>query len=144
MINMLIVDDELLMRRGLSFIPWEKAGVCLIGTASSGMEALEFIKEKKVQILFTDIQMPDINGLELIRAANLLDPSIQSVLLTGHNNFNYAKEAISLHVYDYILKPCDPDEVLSLIHIYFLLPHLHDTAQGAAPGYLRYRCKSRR
>ena len=41
MINMLIVDDELLMRRGLSFIPWEKAGVCLIGTASSGMEALE-------------------------------------------------------------------------------------------------------
>ena len=49
MINMLIVDDELLMRRGLSFIPWEKAGVCLIGTASSGMEALEFIKEKKVQ-----------------------------------------------------------------------------------------------
>ena len=115
MINMLIVDDELLMRRGLSFIPWEKAGVCLIGTASSGMEALEFIKEKKVQILFTDIQMPDINGLELIRAANLLDPSIQSVLLTGHNNFNYAKEAISLHVYDYILKPCDPDEVLEII-----------------------------
>lgn len=47
MINMLIVDDELLMRRGLSFIPWEKAGVCLIGTASSGMEALEFIKEKR-------------------------------------------------------------------------------------------------
>lgn len=115
MVNMLIVDDELLMRRGLSCIPWEKAGVCLAGTAASGMEALEFIKEKNIQILFTDIQMPDINGLELIRAANLLSPSIQSVLLTGHNNFNYAKEAISLHVYDYILKPCDPDEVLDII-----------------------------
>lgn len=115
MVNMLIVDDEILMRRGLSCIPWEKAGVCLIGTAASGMEALEFIKEKNIQILFTDIQMPDINGLELIRAANLLSPSIQSVLLTGHNNFNYAKEAISLHVYDYILKPCDPDEVLDII-----------------------------
>ncbi len=115
MINMLIVDDEIVMRRGLSFIPWEKAGVCLAGTASSGMEALEIIKQKDIQILFTDIQMPDINGLELIRAANLLNPSIQSVLLTGHNNFNYAKEAISLHVYDYILKPCDPDEVLEII-----------------------------
>lgn len=115
MINMLIVDDEIIMRKGLSCIPWERAGVKVVGIASSGTEALSMIQEMSVHILFTDIQMPDISGLELIRAATRLNPSIRSILLTGHSNFNYAKEAISLQVYDYILKPCDPEEVLHTI-----------------------------
>lgn len=115
MVNMIIVDDEPIMIKGLSHIPWPKAHVNLVGTASNGMEALELIRNHKVHVLFTDIQMPDINGLELIRAAMLVNPSIRSVLLTGHNNFDYAREAISLRVYDYILKPCSPDEVLAII-----------------------------
>lgn len=115
MVNMIIVDDEPIMIKGLSHIPWAKAHVNLAGTASNGMEALELIRNNQVHILFTDIQMPDINGLELIRAAMLVNPSIRSVLLTGHNNFDYAREAISLRVYDYILKPCSPDEVLRII-----------------------------
>lgn len=115
MVNMIIVDDEPIMIKGLTHIPWEKAHVNVIGTASNGMEALELIRNHTVHILFTDIQMPDINGLELIRAAMLINPSIQNVLLTGHNNFEYAKEAISLRVHDYILKPCSPEEVLKTI-----------------------------
>lgn len=115
MINLLVVDDEPLMREGLSCIPWKSIGVNLIGTVSSGMEALTIIRNNPIQILFTDIQMPEISGLELIRAALIINPSIRSVVLTGHNRFEYAKEAISLHVYDYILKPCDPDNVLTII-----------------------------
>lgn len=115
MVNMIIVDDEPIMIKGLSHIPWEKAHVNVVGTASNGMEALELLRSHTVHILFTDIQMPDINGLELIRAAMLINPSIRNVLLTGHSNFEYAREAISLRVYDYILKPCSPEEVLQTI-----------------------------
>lgn len=112
---MLIVDDEPLMREGLSRMPWEKIGIHLTGAVSNGMDALTLIREQSVQILFTDIQMPEISGLELIRAALIINPSIRSVILTGHSRFEYAQKAIALRVYDYILKPCDPENVLTII-----------------------------
>lgn len=115
MVNMLIVDDEIIIQKGLSKIPWHTVQVNLIGTAGSGAEALKIIRSQNIHILFTDIQMPDINGLELIKAAKILNPEIQGVILTGHSNFSYAKEAVSLQVFDYILKPCNPGEVLTII-----------------------------
>lgn len=115
MVNMLIVDDEIIIQKGLSKIPWHTVQVNLIGTAGSGAEALKIIRSQNIHILFTDIQMPDINGLELIKAAKILNPEIQGVILTGHSNFSYAKEAVSLQVFDYILKPCNPKEVLVII-----------------------------
>ena len=66
MVNMLIVDDEIIIQKGLSKIPWHTVQVNLIGTAGSGAEALKIIRSQNIHILFTDIQMPDINGLELI------------------------------------------------------------------------------
>lgn len=115
MINMLIVDDEIIIQKGLAKVPWDTVGVHLIKTVSSGAEALKLIKTENIQILFTDIQMPDINGLELLKAAKLLNPEIEGVILTGHSSFTYAKEAVSLQAYDYILKPCNPREVLDII-----------------------------
>lgn len=115
MIGMVIADDELIIRQGLMSINWDKYGVTVLGAAANGNEALSMIISGHPQILITDIRMPGMDGLKLIEASKEYVPEIQSILLTGYEDFSYAKTAISLGAVDYILKPSDPDEIIEAV-----------------------------
>ncbi|ANE47113.1 hypothetical protein SY83_13535 [Paenibacillus swuensis] len=116
MTQLLIVDDELHMIEALEqTIPWEKAGVKHIYTASYGDLALELMQSYVIDILITDIRMPGMSGLELIRVVKNRWPRTQCVLLTGYADFEYAKEALNLNAAEYLLKPVDEDQLLKTV-----------------------------
>lgn len=108
MITILIADDEKLERNGIKFLLREK-DVCIL-EASNGKEACAILQKQPVDMLFSDIKMPYMNGLELAREARGLQPEIEIILFSGYNDFSYAKEALHYGVLDYVLKPVDPAE----------------------------------
>ena len=112
MYKVLIVDDEIMIRRGLSkIIHWEEIGFEMAGAVGNAMEALELIKKTPVDVLLTDISMPEMTGLELIHQARKILPGLKAVVISGYSEFDYAREAIELKVENYILKPVVPDEL---------------------------------
>ena len=113
MYEMLIVDDEINSRNILATcFPWDEIGFHVCGQASDGREALSFIKEHLVHVIFTDISMPVMNGIELAKAVCELKghrPLI--VFLSAHDDFKYAQDAIRYGVRYYILKPSSFQEL---------------------------------
>ncbi|MHB1454102.1 MAG: response regulator transcription factor [Saccharofermentanales bacterium] len=112
MYEILIVDDEPMVIHGLCRqIDWEAYTLNLAGTAESGESAHEILKARNVDILFTDICMPKMDGLALIQAAKQCNPALRSVVISSHNEFKYVKKALQLGVENYLLKPIDQDEL---------------------------------
>lgn len=106
MYTVLIVDDETLVRRGVaSMIDWASLGFTTVFEAEDGMDALEICRNNKVDLVLTDIVMPFMDGLELSGILGQEFPDIQIVILTGHEDFEYAKQSVDLGVKNYILKP---------------------------------------
>ena len=114
MIKVLLVDDELIVRQYLvSIIEWEKYGFYICGEAGSGKEALEMIELYSPDLVITDIKMPEIDGLELVRiAVDEMKAMSKFIILSSYNDFTYARTAIKYNVMDYILKPLDEGELL--------------------------------
>ncbi len=105
-VTLLIVDDEDEIRKGLrNAIDWQKAGIYLVGTAQNGSEALEMIREYLPDIVISDINMPEMDGLEMIAQAREEGYSGKFIILSGYDDFQYAQKAIRYHVDDYIIKP---------------------------------------
>ncbi|NQX59804.1 response regulator [Paenibacillus qinlingensis] len=116
MLNVLIVDDQPLEIIGIrTFIPWDKLNLKLAAEANDGFTALDYINELPLDIVITDIKMPIMSGLELVRRAKLIKPSIIFILISGYEDFEYAKKAIQFGVEGYILKPIDYNELLEAI-----------------------------
>ena len=112
MYKVLIVDDEDTIVRGLiKIMPWEKYDCEVVGAAENGEEAIKMIRKIKPDILFTDISMPQVDGLNMIEAIRKEFPNMQISILSGYSEFDYAKRAISLGVVRYILKPSTYDEL---------------------------------
>ena len=110
MYSILIVDDEKIERRGIKFL-LKQIGVELeIYEASNGKEALEFLQENKVDILFTDIKMPFMDGIQLINEVKKNNIKNKIVIFSGYEEFEYAKFATKMGVLNYILKPVNPKE----------------------------------
>lgn len=120
MYKVLIVDDEIMICRGLSkIIKWKDIGFEVVGAVYNGQEALKVLAKGEVDVLLTDISMPEITGLELIRRAKELCPDVKTVVISGYSEFDYAFEAIKLKVENYILKPLDPQKITKIFeHIY--------------------------
>lgn len=115
-ITLLIVDDEADIRSGLrSIIPWEDYCISVIGTAANGAEALDKIRYYEPDIVITDIQMPGMSGLELVRRAKKEQFDCSFVILSGYDEFEYAKSAIKYGVKEYLLKPISIKELTELI-----------------------------
>ena len=112
MYKVAIIDDEPIIVRGLSqTIPWDKYGCTLAGTAGSGEEGLALIRREQPDIVFSDIAMPGMNGLQMIAAMHTEFPRTKITILTGDRDFDYAQTAIRLGVCRFLLKPTNMDEI---------------------------------
>ena len=113
MIKVFLVEDEYAIREGIKkSVDWEKDGFELVGEAGDGEMAFPKILKTKPDILITDIRMPFMDGLELSRLVKKELPEIKIVVLSGYDDFNYAKQAISIGVEEYILKPVSGDNLM--------------------------------
>ena len=115
MVKILIVDDEGIERRGIKFLLkniHEEFDIC---EACNGMDALELLKKQDVDILFTDIKMPFMDGMDLIKEVRDNNIKAKIVIFSGYEEFEYAKFATKMGVINYILKPVDPNEFQSTI-----------------------------
>ncbi|PMC33725.1 hypothetical protein CJ195_27085 [Bacillus sp. UMB0899] len=110
MYRILIADDEKDERNVIRFLLNKYRFQLDIIEASNGKEALAQLEKQPVNILFTDVKMPFIDGIELATKARELYPNIQTIFFSGHNDFDYIKKALSLRAIDYILKPIKPNE----------------------------------
>ncbi len=112
MYTVLFADDEAPVLETLkTTIHWQQFGVGCLLTAMNGQQALEIMKEQHVDLLITDIRMPKMDGLELIKRIRTLYPATHCILLTAHGEFEYARQALLLGVENYILKPFKKDEL---------------------------------
>lgn len=120
MIKILIVDDEPFIRQGLQIlIPWEQYGFEIAGEASNGKEAIELLNKQEFDLVFTDIKMPEMDGLELIEYTwNSISREPRFVILSGYSDFEYAKKAIKFNVADYVLKPVQKEELVRVLEDY--------------------------
>ncbi|MCR4735858.1 MAG: response regulator [Treponema sp.] len=117
MYSIFAVDDEPIVLEGIrSKIEWEGSGFTFAGEATDGEIALSMIQELKPDILITDIKMPFMDGLQLSETIKGIQPWIKIIILSGHDEFEYAKKAISIGIEDYLLKPFTPDELLSSLN----------------------------
>ena len=112
MMKVFLVDDEIAIRENLrNSFPWEENGFQLVGEAPDGEMALPMIRDLNPDILLTDIRMPFMDGMELCAQVKRVLPWIGVVILSGYDDFAYARQAISLGVKEYLLKPITADEL---------------------------------
>lgn len=116
MFKLLVVEDEEIIRsKILHNVDWKGNGFSEVFEASDGIEALEIAKNNTIDILITDIQMPKMSGIDLIREIKALNRGIKSVIITAYSEFEYAKESVKLNVNDYILKPFKSKDLLEIV-----------------------------
>lgn len=116
MISLMIVDDEERARKGIrTLIDWNSRGITIAAEARDGVEALERLRETRVDILLTDIRMPEMDGLALIEKVVSDYPHIKCVIMSGFDEFAYAQKALALGASDYLLKPSRTHEILDTV-----------------------------
>ena len=112
MMKVVIADDEqMICSMIIKMIPWKELGLEVAGTADNGYETLRLVGEYHPDIVITDIRMPGIDGLEMIRQAMDIAPQTEFVIISGYKNFEYAHQALTMGVRHYLLKPIDAAEL---------------------------------
>ena len=110
-IQMLLVDDEDDFRTTLANrLKLRKIDVT---DAASGNEAIELVKQRSFDVAVIDVKMPGIDGIETLKQVKKIQPAMEIVMLTGHASIESGMEAMKLGAYDYVMKPCDIDELLT-------------------------------
>jgi len=100
------------MRNGIAkVLPWEKLGIDRVDTAESGTKALKKMEAHMPDIVITDIEMDHMDGLQLIRRMNQINPRLRIIVLTGHDDFDYVRECCRMEVQDYLLKPVEAEKL---------------------------------
>ncbi len=114
--RILLVDDEEEVRKGIiRKMEWEKLGFEVAGDAENGAEALEKVEQLQPDVVMTDIRMPYMDGLTLTKRIREKYPSIRILIFSGYDDFEYAQQAIKLHVTEYILKPVNEEELSEIL-----------------------------
>ena len=116
MYKVLLVDDEYMITEGLKrLIPFDKWDMEVVATANHADDALDYVRERPVDIVISDVNMPDKTGLEMIGEMKELLPNAYYILLSGYQEFDYVKKALNLNVVDYLVKPVDKVELERLL-----------------------------
>ena len=116
MLKIFLAEDEVIVRETIKrMIPWEELGFELVGEAADGEMALPLLIRQKPDLLITDIKMPFMDGLTLAKLAKKELPELKIVILSGYDDFNYAKQAINIGVEDYLLKPITKNALIERI-----------------------------
>jgi YesN/AraC family two-component response regulator len=114
--TILVVDDEPRTRLGIqkTLVAWA-AGRYRIEVAASGVEALEWLRENKAQILITDVRMPEVNGLQMLEELAVIGQKPVVIVISGYAEFEYAKKSLQLGAFDYLLKPLDKSVLVDAV-----------------------------
>ncbi|MDQ6417834.1 response regulator [Paenibacillus sp. LHD-117] len=116
LVKLIIVDDEPVICRGLRLtIDWSELGVEVIGEAYDGEEALRLMEREQADIVLTDIRMDGMDGLELASQLNQRYPDVRIIIISGYEDFHYARQAMRIGVHDYLLKPVEIDELVKAV-----------------------------
>lgn len=111
-IRVALVDDEHLERTLIRYsFPWEENGFAVVGEADSGEDMIRRFDELRPDVIFADICMPFMNGLEMSQKIRAMEKDVEIVILTGHREFAFAQEAIHVGVLEYLIKPVQPEEL---------------------------------
>ena len=114
--NLLIAEDEDRLRNSLAYnILWEEHGIEVVGLAENGLLALELFEHRKPDIVLMDIQMPEMDGIALIREIQRRETMVKLIILSGHDNFEYAQIALEHGVVKYLLKPAGEGEIVNAV-----------------------------
>lgn len=115
MLKIFLVEDEFIVREGIKNIDWAANGYEFVGEAADGELAFPLIQKLMPDIVITDIRMPFMDGLELSKLVKQVLPATEIIVLTGHEEFEYAKEAIKIGIAEYLLKPISSEKLLVTI-----------------------------
>ena len=116
MFKVIIIDDEPIIRKGLkNIINWKQFGCTVCAEASDGEEGKHLIEVHHPDILITDIRMPEMDGLNMIRDVKSCIPNCKIIILTGYRDFDYVQEAIKLGAFDFVLKPSRIEELAAVV-----------------------------
>lgn len=117
MFKIFIADDEPFIIEGLyDIVDWPELGMEIVGQAENGLDAVEALKRIPADILITDISMPKMNGLDLIRSTRDFLPDLKVIVLSGYDDFAYLKEGMALGIENYLLKPINLEEFKATLH----------------------------
>lgn len=113
MYRLIIADDEFAIRSGLArMIPWNDLGFELTGRFEDGKEVIAYVEQHDVDVIFSDVKMFEVSGLDVAKWIAQNKPEVTVILLSGYKEFDYVKEALVTNVFDYILKPINPEEIV--------------------------------
>lgn len=119
MYKALVVDDEPIILKGFdNLISWEEFGIEIAAKAENGKAALQIARKEKIDLLITDIRMPEMSGLELLKTIRREGKNIKVIILSGYDDFQYVKEASKYGIENYLLKPIEENELEeTLLHL---------------------------
>lgn len=116
MYSVVIIDDNKIVVDSIAkSIDWESLRCSVVDTAGNGIDGIKIISEAHPDIVITDIIMPGFNGLEMIGELKSANPNTKFIVITGYNNYEYARQSIKLGVFDFILKPIDNDDLTKVV-----------------------------
>ena len=116
MYKVMIVDDEVVVRKGIkTSIVWSDYGIDIVAEAKNGKEALEQLQQHEVDLILSDIRMPVMSGIEMAMEVKERYPHVEMVLLSGYEDFQYAKQAMTIGIRHYLLKPVMADHLIEII-----------------------------
>ena len=112
MLKLMIVEDEELLRMGLvTCVDWADLGYEIIGEAGDGEKALKLVEQNLPDVIITDIKMPRLNGIDMAEKLKADYPGIRIVVISGYDEFEYARRALKMGVSEYILKPINLEQL---------------------------------
>ncbi|OXS53483.1 hypothetical protein B1A99_29355 [Cohnella sp. CIP 111063] len=133
--KLLIVDDEWMIADSLSTMDeWGERNITVAGTADNGFSAIRFLQEQPVDLVITDIRMPDMDGLQLLQHIYEEHPNTKVIIISGYEDFACARKALKYQAKGYVLKPIDTDELLEIVDgILRDAPDAADAAEQEVP-----------
>lgn len=126
----LVADDEYNARMGVSFTLRQWANGCEVKVAENGLQALQYLRERRYDLLITDIRMPLMNGIELLEALRKENIGVPTILLTGFAEFEYAQQGIRLGAVDYLLKPIQQEPLIQAVERALMPAREHSKPDG--------------